>query len=75
MEKIKIQSRFNNVTLHCNVYEVENPNAVVQVIHGMMEHQLRYQELAEFLNRAGYTVISNTIDTSSMALRYACWKN
>lgn len=32
------------------------PKAIVLVIHGMAEHQLRYREFAEYLNSEGYAV-------------------
>lgn len=41
-----------------NVYEVENAKGVVQIAHGMEEHQGRYQAFAKMLNKNGYTVVS-----------------
>ena len=39
-------------------YETESPKAVVKFIHGMEEYQDRYQPFAEYLQAAGYTVIT-----------------
>jgi len=36
-----------------------NPNAVVQIAHGLAEHAARYARLAEALNAAGYAVYVN----------------
>lgn len=46
-------------TLELHKYEVENPKAIVQVIHGMEEHQGRYERFASTLNQKGYTVITS----------------
>ena len=40
------------------IYEVEKPKAIVKCIHGMEEHQGRYQGFAEFLQKNGYTVVT-----------------
>ena len=34
--------------------EVQNPKAVVQIVHGMVEHIARYDEFARYLNENGY---------------------
>lgn len=44
-----------------HIFETENPRGYVQVIHGMEEHQERYELLAARLNDAGYTVISSNM--------------
>lgn len=36
------------------------PKAVVQLVHGMAEHILRYDETAQRLNEAGYAVVGHT---------------
>ena len=41
-----------------NIYDVKNPKAVVQIAHGMEEHQGRYKDFAEMLNKNGYAVVS-----------------
>jgi alpha-beta hydrolase superfamily lysophospholipase len=40
-------------------WPVDNPRAVVQIVHGVGEHALRYRELARGLNAAGYTVYAD----------------
>ncbi len=40
-------------------WETENPKAVVLIAHGMCEHILRYQYIAQKLNEAGYLVIGD----------------
>lgn len=45
--------------LFVKVYPVKKPKAVIQIVHGAMEHQGRYQNLIDFLNDQGYTVIAN----------------
>ncbi len=39
-------------------YMVEYPKAVIQIAHGMEEHQGRYEEFANFLNTKGYAVVT-----------------
>ena len=60
MENIKLNS-IDNYELSLNIYEVENSKGYIQVIHGMQEHQNRYQSLAMELNKVGYTVITSDI--------------
>lgn len=36
------------------------PRAVVQLVHGMCEHMNRYDETAQRLNKAGFTVVGHT---------------
>lgn len=57
MEEIKICAH-DGYRLLLNVYDVENPKAVVQIAHGMEEHQGRYKAFAEMLNKNGYAVVS-----------------
>ena len=40
------------------MWKVTEPKATVQIIHGMNEHSGRYQEFAEFLNNAGFSVFA-----------------
>ena len=44
--------------LALRVYDTAEPKAVVKAIHGMEEHQGRYQAFAEFLQADGYTVVT-----------------
>lgn len=39
--------------------EVEQPKAVVQIVHGMTEHAARYDAFARFLNGHGYVVVAD----------------
>lgn len=43
--------------LYVNLFDVENPKAVVQIVHGMLEHSLNYIDFARYLNSKGYAVI------------------
>ena len=44
--------------LALRIYEANNPKAVVKCIHGMEEYQDRYMAFAEYLQEAGYTVVT-----------------
>ena len=44
--------------LALRIYEAEKPKAVIKVIHGMQEYQDRYRMFAEYLQVAGYTVVT-----------------
>ena len=52
MEKINVNSR------DVRVYKHDSPKAIVQIAHGMEEHQGRYKTFAEFLNLHGFTVVT-----------------
>lgn len=41
------------------VWPIANPRAVVQIAHGLGDHARRYDELAEALNHAGYSVYAD----------------
>lgn len=58
MERMIIQAE-DGYRLCLHIFEIENPKGVVQIIHGMEEHQERYETLAGRFNDAGYTVISS----------------
>lgn len=47
----------DGLELSCLYSKVENPKALVQIVHGMAEHKERYTDLIKFLNGYGYTVI------------------
>lgn len=49
--------------------EVENPKAVVVVVHGMQEHCLRYLPFAEFLNKNGYIVVLSDLRGHGKTMR------
>jgi alpha-beta hydrolase superfamily lysophospholipase len=47
------------VTITYYAWPVDNARGVVQLVHGVGEHALRYVELAGVLNAAGYTVYAD----------------
>lgn len=49
----------HGVTIHFHVWEADEPRAIVQVLHGLGEHALRYEALAADLVSAGYTVYAD----------------
>lgn len=49
----------HGVTVHYYVWKAAAPKAVVQIAHGLGEYALRYDDLAQDLVRAGYTVYAN----------------
>ena len=44
--------------IHACHWPVENARAVVQIVHGIAEHVLRYDEMAEYLNGQGIAVVA-----------------
>lgn len=53
---------FNDLKLNTYVYDnVENPKAVVIIIHGMQEHCLRYKNFAQYLNKNNFIVIASDL--------------
>ena len=44
--------------LVCYKWEVENPKAIIQIVHGMSEHAARYDDFAQFLNSNGIAVFA-----------------
>ncbi len=53
---------FNDLELNTYVYDnVENPKALVIIIHGMQEHCLRYKNFAQYLNKNGYIAIASDL--------------
>lgn len=58
MQEIRITG-YNNLSIFTRVYDnVKNPKAVIQIIHGMHEHSLRYDRFARMLNNNGFIVIA-----------------
>ncbi|KQO96633.1 alpha/beta fold hydrolase [Leifsonia sp. Leaf264] len=47
------------IHIHFDVWAVEQPKAVVQLVHGVGEHAGRYAHVAAALNAAGYTVYAD----------------
>lgn len=41
------------------IYEVENPKAIIQIVHGMAEHSSNYIHFIKFLISQGYTVVAH----------------
>ena len=59
MRKGNKMKKYQLGDLSLRVYEPENsPRAVVQVAHGMEEHQGRYAPVAEYLTGKGYAVVT-----------------
>ena len=59
MKKIQIPSR-DGYPLSLHIFEIDGtPKAVVQIIHGMEEHQERYEDFARFLNEQGFLVVTS----------------
>lgn len=51
---------YNDLQLNTYVYDnVQNPKAVVVIVHGMQEHCLRYRNFAEYLNKNGFIVVTS----------------
>lgn len=57
MEELILQAK-DKYPLCVHIFDVNNPKAVVQIAHGMEEHQERYAHFVEFLNKNGYAVVS-----------------
>ena len=56
MEELFIKAQ-DGLELSAIYSPVENPKALVQIIHGMVEHKERYLYIINKLNEAGYTTI------------------
>ena len=59
MSRIRSDATFldaEGVTIHYSVWERVQPRGVVQLAHGLGEHRLRYEQLAQALVAAGYSV-------------------
>lgn len=49
----------HGIRIHFDVYEVDQPKAIIQLVHGVGEHAGRYVHVAAALNDAGYTVYAD----------------
>lgn len=58
MEESLLKAR-DGYELSVHLFEVKNAKAVIQLIHGMEEHQERYEPFISFLNANGFTVVSS----------------
>lgn len=57
MEEKMIPSK-DGYLLCVHFFDVKNPKGVIKVIHGMEEHQERYEYLANYFNKEGYCVVT-----------------
>lgn len=46
----------DGLKIEYDVYEVENPKYIMQIVHGAVSYRKRYKHFAEFLNTQGVTV-------------------
>ena len=53
-ERVKIKS-YDGFVLDGGFFPVEEPKALVQIIHGALEHKERYYYLIKYLNERGYS--------------------
>ncbi|MDU6032245.1 MAG: alpha/beta hydrolase, partial [Peptoniphilus harei] len=53
-ERVKIKS-YDGFILDGGYFPVEEPKALVQIIHGALEHKERYYYLIKYLNERGYS--------------------
>lgn len=60
MEEITIKSR-DNYPLNVHVFKVKDEKAIIQIIHGMEEHQERYEDFIKVLNQNGFSVVSSDL--------------
>jgi alpha-beta hydrolase superfamily lysophospholipase len=49
------------VTIHYYEWRAGNPKAIVQIVHGLGEYATRYEDLAQALVAAGYTVYAGDL--------------
>src|SRR6056300_251356 len=56
MDKISVTTGNKN-TFYVSHYSIDTkPRAIVQILHGMAEHQRRYHDFINYLNHQGITV-------------------
>lgn len=59
MKKIDFES-YDGKRLACFLWDdVENPKGVIQLIHGLTSHTMRYEDFAKTLNENGYIVFGD----------------
>jgi alpha-beta hydrolase superfamily lysophospholipase len=51
----------DGVTVHYYVWRAPHPKAIVQIVHGVGEYATRYEEVAQDLVAAGYTVYAGDL--------------
>ena len=54
-KRLKLKPNNNNLI----IWEAEQPKAVLQLVHGMVEYVERYEEFALAMNKEGFTVIGH----------------
>ncbi len=69
MEKVFIQAQ-DGYKLELHVFQVEKPKAVIQLIHGMEEHQRRYENFIKVLNEKGFLVVSSDMRGHGVSAPY-----
>lgn len=60
MERVFVKSS-DGYSLDLHVFEVKDAKAAIQIVHGMEEHQERYEPFIRFLNESGYSVVSSDL--------------
>ncbi len=61
MEKLEVKGFRGDSVVGYFWGKVENPKAIVQIVHGMQEHAKRYDDFAKYLNSKGYIVFANDL--------------
>lgn len=60
IKKVTINGR-DGYKLEVHIFDVKNEKAVIQIIHGMEEHQERYENFIKILNDSGFSVVSSDL--------------
>jgi len=60
MQEVFIKAR-DNYELELHIFRVKDSNSVIQLIHGMEEHQERYEPFIKFLNKNDFSVVSSNM--------------
>lgn len=60
MKKVTLSAR-DGYSLSIHVFEVKRARAMVQIIHGIEEHQERYESFVRVLNKQGFSVVSSDL--------------
>lgn len=58
MKRFQLKAK-DQYKLSVHIFPADQPKAVVQIIHGMEEHQERYEDFAAFLCQNGYTIVTS----------------
>lgn len=56
MKQVAINAH-DGLQIKATIFEAKNPKALVQLVHGALEHKARYYPLMSFLAKNGYTCI------------------